>query len=388
MVTTTTIPTKENDMTTRYIDIHVLQSIPPSNINRDDTGSPKTAMFGGRRRARVSSQAWKRQTRATFNSWLDPSQIGTRTKDVVRLLAEEITRQDPELAADADGIAETILNKAGIVLKVKKGEHPGPAQSGYLLFLSAGQVSSLAEAGVAGQRHGDLAGHLASIKVKDLADSKHSVDCALFGRMVADAPDLNVDAACQVAHAIGVHAAETEFDYFTALDDRQADDTSGAGMIGTVEFISTTLYRYATINLGQLAANLGNDTATQQAVQVFIDAFVQSMPTGKQNTFANRTLPDAVVITLRDDQPINCVGAFERAVVPGSAESGYVAAAARALANHLAALDEGWGASADATFVSRIGHAAAPLDVVGERVAMKDVGRRVADAVAGSRGPA
>jgi CRISPR system Cascade subunit CasC len=382
------ILTKETEMTARYIDIHVLQSVPPSNINRDDTGSPKTAMFGGRRRARVSSQAWKRQTRATFNGWLDPSQVGTRTKDVVRALAEEIIQRDPELAAEADGIAETVLNKAGIktaVPKVKKGEEPGPAQSGYLLFLSAGQVSTLAQAGITGHRGGDLAGHLASIKVKDLADSNHSVDCALFGRMVADAPDLNVDAACQVAHAIGVHAADTEFDYFTAVDDRQGDDTSGAGMIGTVEFISTTLYRYATISLSQLATNLGNETATRQAVQVFIDAFVQSMPTGKQNTFANRTLPDAVVISLRADQPINCVGAFERAVVPGPGESGYVAAAARALADHLGALDEGWGSSAEAAFVSRIGPAAAALDGVGERVAMKDLGRRVAEAVSGSR---
>ena len=368
-------------MTVRYIDIHILQSVPPSNLNRDDTGSPKTAFYGGCRRARVSSQAWKRPTRLTFNAWLDPSQVGTRTKQVVQALAEEIVRQEPELADDSARIAEAVLAKAGIkvtVPRAKKGEEPGLAQSGYLLFLSAGQLASLAEVGIEGQRSGDLAGHLSRMPVKKLADSKHSVDCALFGRMVADAPDLNVDAACQVAHAIGVHAANTEFDYFTAVDDRQGEDTSGAGMIGTVEFLSTTLYRYATINLDQLMTNLGHADAVRQAVQVFVDALVQSMPTGKQNTFANRTLPDAVVVTLREDQPVNCVGAFEQAVAAGRGESGYVAAATRALASYLAEVDLGWGQPAVSCYLARIGDATQALDGVGARVAMKDLGVTVA----------
>lgn len=367
-------------MNARYIDIHILQSVPPSNLNRDDTGSPKSAVFGGVRRARVSSQAWKRQTRVMFNSWLNASQIGTRTKQVVEALAEHIVRQAPDLEADAQAAAEKVLTKAGIKLaapKVKKGQEPGPAQSGYLLFLSAGQLISLAEVAVAGLRRGDLDGHLVTVRVRELADSQHSVDCALFGRMVADAADLNVDAACQVAHALGVHAADTEFDYFTAVDDRQGDETSGAGMIGTVKFVSTTFYRYATINLDLLAKNLGHPDATAQAVQVFIDAFVQSMPTGKQNTFANRTLPDAVVITVREDQPINCVGAFERAVVPRSGESGYVSVASRALARYLADLDTGWGRPALAAFVARIGEDAAELDARGDRVRMNELGGNV-----------
>lgn len=154
-------------MTARYIDIHVLQSVPPSNLNRDDTGSPKSAVFGGSRRVRVSSQAWKRPTRLMFNQRLDPSQVGTRTKHVVEALAEEIIRQDQSLTGEAISIATKVLDKAGITLttpKVKKGEEPGPAQSGYLLFLSAGQLTSLAEAGVAGYRGGDLVAHLATVK--------------------------------------------------------------------------------------------------------------------------------------------------------------------------------------------------------------------------------
>lgn len=371
-------------MTARYIDIHVLQSVPPSNLNRDDTGSPKSAVFGGSRRVRVSSQAWKRPTRLMFNQRLDPSQVGTRTKHVVEALAEEIIRQDQSLTGEAISIATKVLDKAGIKLttpKVKKGEEPGPAQSGYLLFLSAGQLTSLAEAGVAGYRSGDLVAHLATVKVKQLADSKHSVDCALFGRMVADAPDLSVDASCQVAHAIGVHAADTEFDYFTAVDDRKTEDSSGAGMIGTVEFVSTTLYRYATLNIDQLNQNLGSAAATDQAVEVFTNAFVQSMPTGKQSTFANRTLPDAVIISLRNDQPVNCVGAFEKAVSPGLSGSGYVTPAAEALATYIDGLNQGWGGKAEATLVARVGDAAIAVDRLGHKVAMKDLGAKTVAAL-------
>jgi len=116
-----------------------------------------------------------------------------------------------------------------------------------------------------------------------------------------------------------VHAVDNEFDYFTAVDDvkhASEDEDAGAGMIGTVEFNSSTLYRYATVDVDLLHHNLGDDDrATTRAVQAFVRAFVESMPTGKQNTFANRTLPDAVVVTVRDTQPVNLVGAFEDAVV-------------------------------------------------------------------------
>ena len=121
----------------------------------------------------------------------------------------------------------------------------------------------------------------------------------------------------QVAHALSVHAVDNEYDYFTAVDDhKNADDDedAGAGMIGTVEFNSSTLYRYATVDVDRLRDNLGDAEATRRAVEAFVRAFVQSMPTGKQNTFANRTLPDAVLVVLRDTQSINLVGAFEDAI--------------------------------------------------------------------------
>jgi CRISPR system Cascade subunit CasC len=134
----------------------------------------------------------------------------------------------------------------------------------------------------------------------------------LFGRMVAADPSLNYDAAAQVSHSISTHAVHNEYDYFTAVDDLSAEDNAGAGHLGTVEYNSSTLYRYANVNVHELSRFLGE--GTPDAVREFIKAFVCSMPTGKQNTFANRTLPDVVYVTIRNDQPLNLVGAFENPI--------------------------------------------------------------------------
>jgi CRISPR system Cascade subunit CasC len=341
-------------VTRTYIDVHVLQTVPPSNLNRDDTGSPKTAFYGGVRRARVSSQAWKRATRTAFDSVLDRSQLGVRTRRVVELVAEEIERQDGTLSdAERLAAAEGVLGKAGIALKPARKKE-APKESGYLLFLSRQQVHNLAAVAVA--VHG---GAEYPKNVKQLADTEHSVDLALFGRMVADDTGLNVDASVQVAHAISVHAVEEQFDYFTAVDDHKnvdEEEDAGAGMIGTVEFNSSTLYRYATVDVDGLTENLGDPAAVRAAVEAFLACFVTSMPTGKQNTFANRTLPDAVLVQVRDDQPVNYVGAFEEAIV---STTGRAVLAVDRLAEHARQLDEAYGLQPVAAFAA--GPKAGPL---------------------------
>ena len=158
------------------------------------------------------------------------------------------------------------------------------------------------------------------------------MDMALFGRMVADDPSLNYDAAAQVAHSISTHAVKNEYDYFTAVDDCQAEDNAGAGHLGTVEYNSSTLYRYATVNVLELKGKLGAEQAAE-TVRAFGEAFLFSMLTGKQNTFANRTLPDAVYVTIREDQPVNLCGAFARAVYSGE-QGGYAEASKAALARY------------------------------------------------------
>jgi CRISPR system Cascade subunit CasC len=351
------------------VDVHVLQTVPPSNINRDDTGSPKTAIYGGVRRARVSSQAWKRATRDAFKPLLNSDELGVRTKRVVELVSDEIAKQDPSLSDRAPALAEAALTAAGIkIVPAKKAE--ALAESGYLLFLSARQISNLAELAVSAARDaGDDKPTFDKSEARARANREHSVDVALFGRMVADVTDLNVDAAAQVAHALSVHAVTSEYDYFTAVDDHKkadADEDAGAGMIGTVEFNSSTLYRYATVDVDRLHDNLGHSQASCRAVEAFVRAFVTSMPTGKQNTFANRTLPDAVLITVRDTQSINLVGAYEEAITDHD-PAGRIAAAIQRLVTHSSELHEAFDQQPVAAWAFGVGDRATVLGQIADR---------------------
>lgn len=368
-----------------YIDVHIVQNIPPSCVNRDDTGSPKSAMYGGVKRLRVSSQAWKHVTRSFFDAHLDREDLGTRTKRVVGILAKEIGRQAEDLENDAQKLAEEVFNAAKIKLsepRAKKSEEASKKakESGYLLFLSNRQIAQLAELAVESARSGE---ELGNKEVKKIFKSQNSIDVALFGRMVADDADLNVDAACQVAHAISTHAAENEFDFFTAVDDDKSRaeerEDAGAGMMGTIEFSSATMYRYATVNLDSLHENLGDAEATLRALTSFIEAFVKTMPTGKQNTFANRTLPSMVVVQVRDDQPVSLVGAFERPVLKSDTE-GFVAKSVRKLVEHEKQLEEAFGVKPRHAFVVSLEDYEG-TESLGERVAFNVLTDRVRDVV-------
>lgn len=365
-------------MTRSILDVHVLQTVPPSNLNRDDTGSPKTARFGGVVRSRVSSQAWKRATRTAFRDVLDTSELGVRSKRLVEILRDEIVRLDPALAEGADDLAKKLLTALKIKTAAPKGKDKkaAPEEAGYLVFLSNRQVTGLAELAVEAGRSG---GVIDARAAKSRAKSDHSVDVALFGRMIADDADLNVDAATQVAHAISVHAVSNEYDYFTAVDDHKNDDAeedAGAGMIGTVEFNSATLYRYASVDVDRLRENLGDPKATQRAVEAFVRSFVTSMPTGKQNTFANRTLPDAVLVVLRDSRPVNLVGAFEEAIT-----GRYVPTAIERLAAHAGELHEAYGETPVGAWTFGPGDRLAPLTSLAQRTDLDGAVTAVGDAV-------
>ena len=280
-----------------YVDFHVIQTVPPSCVNRDDTGRPKTAVYGGVTRARVSSQAWKHAMREMFKDIFTDEKLGFRTKHAVSLIAEKLVESGMD-AKKAEKSSADAVKKAGIKLKDKDNT------TGALFFISSKQVKALADAVLNDEKNDKK--YAAALK------ELPSIDIALFGRMVADDTGLNVDAACQVAHSISTHFVESEYDYFAAVDDCSPSDNTGAGHLGTMEFHSSTLYRYATVNVMDLFNSIGSDT--QAAVLGFARAFICSMPTGKQNSYANRTLPDMVYVTIRDDQPVNFSGAFERPV--------------------------------------------------------------------------
>ncbi|MDR1134579.1 MAG: type I-E CRISPR-associated protein Cas7/Cse4/CasC [Clostridiales Family XIII bacterium] len=321
-------------MNNLYIDMHVIQALPPSCLNRDDTGSPKSAMYGGVRRARVSSQSWKHAMRLMFKEHFDQSDLGIRTKRLVEYVAEEIKLLDSSKSDEqVTELAERIINAANV------STADGKAKA--LFFIGAQQAKNLAKL-VVNTDFGEmdaLEENEKKRKEKTLKDNAHAilvkdnaVDVALFGRMVADDPSLNSDASAQVAHAISTHRADTEFDYFTAADDRAPEDNAGAGMIGTIEFNSSTLYRYATVAAHELYGQLKeNADATVKAIVEFVRAFAKSMPDGKMNTFANRTPTAAVYIAIRDDHPVNLVGAFEE---PIKSENGYTAASIKRLGEY------------------------------------------------------
>lgn len=275
--------------------------------NRDDTGSPKTAQYGGVTRARVSSQSWKKAIRDYFNTNGLYANVGICSLDIIRYIADKIQEKDSSKTEDdAIKLASDTLDKAGVKSKDNRLKA--------LFFIGSDQAEKLAEAAIDG---------IADKKeLHAILKNNPAIDIALFGRMVADDPSLNEDASAQVAHAISTHAVQTEFDFFTATDDLAHEDNAGAGMLGTIEYNSSTLYRYANVAAHELVKRLeDNKEATKNALMLFVESFVKSMPTGKVNTFANQTLPSAVVVTLRSDRPVNIVTAFE---MPVKTNGGYI----------------------------------------------------------------
>ncbi|KAA8832177.1 type I-E CRISPR-associated protein Cas7/Cse4/CasC [Bifidobacterium tissieri] len=365
------------------IEIHALETTAAGNLNRDDTGSPKTVEYGGVTRARVSSQAWKRPTREAFKDLLDPKDLGIRTKRVVEILHDHILTRLPDLDdALAVKLAETVLKDgAGIKLAKprakKNAEDDGNEallQSQYLLFMGNRQYDRLTDIVIEALEQDDPAKFIKSMKktIKQIVADDRAVDVALFGRMVADDTDLNVDAAAQVAHAISVQAVDSESDFFTAVDDaKQNSDEegdAGAAMMGQIEFNAATFYRYANVDANRLNDTLGDANATAKAVAAFVQAFLTSMPQGKINTFAHGTLPELAVVNVRDTQAVNLVGAFERPVEPD-----YVQNATKALVRREQEFDDVYGITPVKTWVVRIGDDTAAADALAERTSMREM---------------
>jgi CRISPR system Cascade subunit CasC len=316
------------------VEVHVIQTVAPSNLNRDDTGSPKDAPFGGVRRARLSSQSQKRAVRDYFrdrlvSSLFSPEDLAVRTRRLPDALVEKLRDRPPEAVRAAVGAA----------LRTLGFEVTGDGVTQYLFFLGTRKLDRLAELvrehwnvltapvdrrkaqdpGSGRARRRSAKPEAPEDLVRTLSEVLHgdkAIDLALFGRMLADDPRWGVDGAAQVAHAISTHRVDREFDFYTAVDDLQAREETGAGMMGDVEFVSATFYRYANINLDQLRKNLDGDIdLAVKGVCGFLEAFVLTLPKGKQNSFAAHNPPVFVAFLVRRDaMPRNLLGAFERPV--------------------------------------------------------------------------
>lgn len=313
---------------TLFVELHLIQNFAPSNLNRDDTGAPKEALFGGQRRARVSSQCFKRAIRLySRDQQLIPAEYRSqRTKKLQALLLERLNHRDQEEAASK---IEAALAAAGLKLK-------DDGKTEYLLFLGMREIAGFAALieehwdalviPAAGEKKSKKESKAAippelAKRAKALFDGGKAVYVALFGRMLADLPLVNQDAACQVAHSISTHRVERDFDYFTAVDDVGGPDETGAGMIGQVEFNSATFYRYAALDVSKLLENLQYDKElTASAIEVLIQSMVRAIPSGKQNSFAAHNLPEFIGVSLRKS-PLNLANAFERPVQPRDDQS-------------------------------------------------------------------
>lgn len=318
------------------IELHILQNHSPSNLNRDDTGSPKEAVFGGHKRARISSQCLKRSIRRSepFRTALEGG-LATRTRSLPELVRDRLTDagMSPELAAVAAQKASGFGTEAGTETKPNAGGRYRTAQT---MFLSEADVQAVAEVLRDAAEKAGTVERLGKVVAKELQKAAEdrgfrptAVDIALFGRMVTSEAFLDVEASSQFAHAISTHKVDHEFDYYTAVDDleRAADDTAGAGadMIGDVEFNSACYYKYFNVHVEGLLENLdprGEDRAAARAtaakaVRALVEAAVRVSPSAKQNSFAAFQLPSLVLVEVRPDNlPVSYANAFVKPVNP------------------------------------------------------------------------
>lgn len=333
------------------VEIHVLQNHVPSNLNRDDTGSPKDAVFGGVRRARISSQALKRAIRRSpFFTQAFPNNLAWRTRQLPDLVRTALLQRGL-----SDELANIGAQKAS-GFGNKDGKEQTPALTAQTMFVTEADVEALANVLYAAAKGTEPAA-FAKVSPADLQKTSSlrswrpiTPDIALFGRMITSAAFRDVEAAAHVAHALSTHKMDQEFDYFTAVDDlktaAEADDDPGADMIGDVEFVSACYYKYFSIDLDTLIHNLTSPSWEQTsdqsrqahdiartAILAFLKAAVFSTPSGKQASFAAHQLPDAILVEVRPEPtPVSYANAFVDPVSVG--QRGLVTASIQRLIDH------------------------------------------------------
>ena len=349
----------------KHLELHILQSFPVACLNRDDLNSPKTAIFGGVQRARVSSQSWKRAIREMAKDTL-PNMAGQRTRLVVARLSHHLKDSglSPEISSCLAEMAASQISKLD-----SKKDAEGFLKVTTLCFLSDLEFKSIAEA-ILDDKNENLRKAVAQLgkcmtelnesqkdsvnkekikkseddleKAKQACDKliakdtgkaiksvqlKDASDIALFGRMVANDHSLTLEGAAMFSHALSTHKVDNEIDFFSAVDDLQPEEEAGAGMTGTLEFNSATYYRFAALNLDMLYKPNEKDEGKKghlkvlspeerkEVVRAFIEATLQAIPGARKNSMNAATLPGYVLGVVRSSgHPVQLVNAFEKPV--------------------------------------------------------------------------
>ncbi|NLW36350.1 MAG: type I-E CRISPR-associated protein Cas7/Cse4/CasC [Syntrophorhabdus aromaticivorans] len=375
----------------KHLELHIIQSVPVACLNRDDLNSPKTAMFGGVQRARVSSQAWKSPIREEMKAIEVTLFKGNRSRRMVSELSSKLQKKGIERDASVI-ISEHV---ADIIETLdSKTDGDGFKKIKTLMFFSEAEYDAIVDAVTdeirsAAEAIRDLTATAAKVsevlkgtdeekkepakkeleklekemeknrkalakafndkKIRDTIKSvqlKDAADIALFGRMVANDHSLTVEAASMFSHALSTHKADSEIDFFTAVDDLQREEESGAAITGTLEFNSATYYRFAALNLDMLADadHLGAMTHEQRqsVVRAFIEATIKAMPVARKYTMNGNTVPVYVLGVVREKgHPIQLVNAFENPV-PYS-KKGFVIESIKRANAEFSDLKDTWG---------------------------------------------
>lgn len=398
------------------VELHLLQNFAPSNLNRDETGAPKSAIFGGYTRARVSSQSIKRAARRLVvkRGWLEPQYLGKLSKlfkeskngeEGKEGLVDFLVKEYGKTREEAGPVADALFERVGLKFKTND-------ELASLLYLGNEQIAQIKKLAIekwdSFQENTRLQQELAMIKkeigsikrkskkikdsldkaspssteaeaeaklaeyktkleseekkskaieaeiekvkkqldeavgkrMREILDTKFTSDIAMFGRMIADAPEYNIDAACQVAHPISTHiVGEVELDYFTALDDLKPKEKAGAAHVDTADFNSACYYRYANVDVEQLKENLrdGEAILPKKTLEAFLRGFIEAVPTGKQNTFASPTETSLALVVVREAGTLSLANAFAKPVQPKDGE-GLIELSIEALDEHFSTL--------------------------------------------------
>jgi CRISPR system Cascade subunit CasC len=301
-----------------WLELHILQNFSPSNLNRDDTGAPKDAMFGGVRRARISSQCLKRAMRQHFalTSSLPTAATSVRTKRAVSSISDALAKEhDP---TESLAITRQIVEAVGLKLD------PKTDKTSCLLFVPERHFGTIAGVihenwkALAGAKKGEVPPALFARISAVIADASGAPEIAMFGRMIAEGDNWGMEAAAQVAHTISTHAVDTEFDFFTALDDLAPKGDHASAHMDTSQFSSACHYRYAALSLPLLRSNLKDDSLMAPSLRAYLQAFISAVPGGKQAAFAAHNPPSYVLAVTHAGQPYSLANAFARPVRPGA----------------------------------------------------------------------
>jgi CRISPR system Cascade subunit CasC len=367
----------------RHLELHIIQSVPVACLNRDDLNSPKTAIFGGVQRARVSSQSWKRAIREMAKEIAieEKSELfsGDRTRRMVYALKELLV-----VKGIKEIVAVTIAEQVADIVETldSKTDSAGYKKIKTVMFFSKAEYEAIAnvitnsddvknvlgvlekaltegdekEKGKALKAMGKIIEKGAIAKAIKSVQLKDAADIALFGRMVANDPSLKVDGPSMFAHILSTHKVDNEIDFFAAVDDLNKDE-AGAGMTSTLEFNSATYYRFAALNLDMLAndEHLGDATfkngeqvrnieTRKQVVRTFLKSTIQAIPSARKTTMNGNTLPVYVLGIVREQgHPIQLINAFEN---PVRSSQGYIVESIKRMIDEYADTKTTWGIEA------------------------------------------